>query len=108
MDNAKDMVRDLLEVQSKALIAGRDLALAAERVRYSPLLRTLRREFQNALLDPDSRIKSSLQVAILAILAMYEGDEANDYANAMVKRDRTASRDDHDQTTRGGSLKDAA
>lgn len=74
---------------------------------YSPLLRTLRREFQQALLDPDSRIKSSLQVAILAVLAMYEGDEANVYATA-IQRDRTASRDDHDMTTRSTPLKDAA
>lgn len=107
MSELPELLNNLLESNMYSLRNGIKHGEESERRRYSPLLRTLRREFQQALLDPESKIKSSLQVAILAILAMYEGDEDNAYATA-IKRDRTASRDDHDMTTRCTSLKDAA
>jgi hypothetical protein len=85
-------------------------AQAVERY-YRPAIRALSAEFQKALADPETKMMSSLQVAITAVVALAEASAANDYANAMVKRDqleRHEGRADHDMTTHGTPMKAGA
>jgi anti-sigma factor ChrR (cupin superfamily) len=82
-------------------------AEAVERY-YRPAIGALSAEFQKALADPETVMKSSLQVAIMAVVALAEASAANDYANAMVKRDQVArhtGRPDQDLDVVGRALK---
>jgi len=105
-----DILKGFLNVANDSLRAGMESGRESERRRHLGALRCLQREFQQALLDPDSQIKSSLQIAILGVLAPLE-EMDNAYANAGVKRDQLArhdGRDDHDMTTRATPLGSAA
>lgn len=85
-------------------------AEAVERY-YRPAIKALSVEFQKALADDETVMKSSLQVAILSVVALAEASAANDYANAMVKRDQLArdrGRPEDDMTTHGTPLKAGA
>jgi hypothetical protein len=82
-------------------------AQAVERY-YRPAIKALSAEFQKALADPETKMKSALQIAITAVVALAEASAANDYANAMVKRDQLARHDgrpDHDLDVVGRALK---
>jgi hypothetical protein len=85
-------------------------AEAVERY-YRPAIGALSAEFQKALADPETKMKSALQIAITAVVALADASAANDYANAMVKRDQLARHDgraDHDMTTHGTPMKAGA
>jgi hypothetical protein len=75
--------------------------------RFRPAIRCLEREFFAAQMDPDTTMKTSLQVAICAVLALLPSpitDKVSDYANRKIKDDqlsRHEGRADHDFTTRG-------
>ena len=55
---------------------------------YRPAIFALQAEFQRALIDPETNMKSSLQVAITNVIALARASQSNDYANAMVRRDQ--------------------
>lgn len=46
------------------------LGAKSEREHYRAALRALEREFQASLLDPESKIRSSLQIAIATVCAL--------------------------------------
>jgi len=105
-----ETMKGFLNVAEQSLRAGMDTGMEVERRRHFAALRALQTEFQQALLDPESRIKTSLEIAILGVLSPLEQAD-NAYAVAGVKRDQLArhdGRDDHDMTTRGAPLRGSA
>ena len=79
-----NMIAGIVEAQVAGLNAGAD---AAER-RMIPALRTLEREYFAALIDPQTKMKTSLQLAILAVLMVVPSaitERVNDYANGKLK-----------------------
>ena len=82
-----NMIAGIVEAQVAGLNAGSD---AAER-RMIPALRTLEREYFAALIDPQTKMKTSLQLAILAVLMVVPSaitERVNDYANGKIKADQ--------------------
>jgi hypothetical protein len=103
MDNLfGEMIRGIVEANVAGIQAGAD---AADK-RMAPAIRALEREFFAAMVDPDTKMKSSLQVEITNVLAMCPSgitDKVNEYASRKIKDDqlsRYEGRPDHDLTTR--------
>lgn len=69
VDDPLDMVKlanDIAESHARMVRIG--MESAEERIQ--PAINALRREFEAALIDPATKIKSSLQVAILNVLSL--------------------------------------
>ena len=102
-----NMIAGIVEAQVAGLNAGAD---AAER-RMIPALRTLEREYFAALIDPQTKMKTSLQLAILAVLMVVPSaitERVNDYANGKIKADQLARHEgkpEHDTDVVGRAFK---
>jgi hypothetical protein len=83
----------------------------SERLNITPAIHALEREFFAALIDPETKMKTSLQVAICAVIALVPSaitDKVNAYANAKIKEDqlsRHQGRPEHDTDVVGRALK---
>lgn len=61
-----ELIRGIVEAQC----AGIDAGAQAVELRINPALKALEREFLASQLDPETRMKSSLQLAIMAVLQL--------------------------------------
>lgn len=78
------MVEDMAKTQTMMAKVAMD---AVDRL-YATAIKTLEDEFHSALRDPETKIRTSLQIAITNLIAISRASAANDYANAMVKKDQ--------------------
>lgn len=111
MSNPYDSLGEMIAGIAEAHATGVRTGAVATQLRLTPVIDALEREFQDSLRDPHSKLKTSLQIAITAVIAMVRSSEMNDYANAMVKREQLArheERPEHDMTTFGTPLKAGA
>lgn len=101
------LVQSMAASHAQAVSVGMEAAEA----RFLPAIRALEREFFAALLDPETKMRTSLQVAITHVLALVPSpitEKVNAYANSKVKQDQLArheGRPDHDTDVVGRALK---
>lgn len=101
----EEMIRNVVNANISGINAG---ANAAEQ-RMLPALRVLEQQFFAALVDKETVMKSSLQIAILAVLMMVPSaitQRVNAYATQRIKDDAAGNpRPEYDTTTWGTPLK---
>lgn len=100
MDNNDDLLK-LLTAQTDAYMRASLAGAASERMHIHPALRCLQREFQKALRDPQTRMMSSLQLAIMNVLMLLPPTAAK----AEWERDQSGR---NDTTTSGAPLRPGA
>lgn len=91
---------------AEANISGISAGVKASEQRMGPAIRALEKEFFAAMDDGTTKMRTALQIAICNVIALLPS--ANDYANAMVKRDQLArheGRPEHDTDVVGRALK---
>jgi hypothetical protein len=82
--------------------------------RYRPAIQFLEREFLASLIDQNTKMRTSLQLAIKTVIALCPStitDRVNQYADAKIKQDqlgRHEGKPEHDLTTRGAPMKAGA
>jgi hypothetical protein len=102
---------EMIAGMSEAHASGVRTGSMALQLRMAPAIDALEREFKESLKDEETRMKSSLQVAIANVIALSRIERENAYACDMVKRDQLArheGRPEHDTTAWGTPMKAGA
>jgi len=100
MNDLFELMQGYNRVMEAGMKCGRDMAT----LEFNRKLRTLETAYQQALLDPQTKIPSYLGAVIVSLTL----DMANDYADAMIHRDlreRHEGRADQDMDTFGRPLR---
>ncbi|HZM33651.1 MAG TPA: hypothetical protein VFC18_04080 [Burkholderiales bacterium] len=98
----QDMASSYAEIMKVGMAAGEQ--------KFVPAIRALEQAFFSALIDPETNMKTALQVAICHVLALAPSpitSKVQEYADVKIKRDQLArheGRADHDTTTFGTRL----
>ena len=103
MKNIQEAFGEMIAGMSEAHASGVRTGSMALQLRMAPAIDALEREFKESLKDEDTKMKSSLQVAIANLIALSRIERENAYACDMVKRDqlsRHEGKPEHDLTTR--------
>ena len=92
VEELSQLVQDMAVTHERLVKTGMEVAEA----KFRPAIRVLEREFFASLIDPDTRMKTSLQVAICHVLALTPSsitERVSEYAIEKIARDDgTASR----------------
>ena len=109
--HADDLMRNLIQGVVEANAAGIEAGVEVTERRMVPALRALEREFFAALIDPETKMKSSLQLAIMNVLMVVPSaitDRVNRYAGSKIaeaKADPYKDRPDLDMGPNGQTLR---